>query len=129
MTFGRPNLLANSRLALEAAECARDAGRFPEFHEGVFRAYFTEGRNIGERGVILEIGRRVGLEVADLEAALDGHSYLPRLAAAGEEARALGIAAAPTFLIGDDHRVVGAQPIEALRASYLAACRERKGGA
>ena len=42
-----PDVLANSRLALQAAEFARENGRGDTFDERVFRAYFSEGLNIG----------------------------------------------------------------------------------
>src|SRR5208337_2776391 len=38
-----PAVLTNSRLALEAAEFAREAGKGEEFEERVYRAYFQEG--------------------------------------------------------------------------------------
>ena len=48
ITFCERPILANSRLAIEAAEYARDKGLHSAFGEKVFQAYFTYGRNIGE---------------------------------------------------------------------------------
>ena len=53
-----PELLMNSRLSLEAAEFAKEAGAGEAFEERVYRAYFQEGQNIGDRGVLGDLAER-----------------------------------------------------------------------
>jgi len=115
ITFGEVKVTPNSRLALEASEFARDQGRFHSFHDRVFRAYFTEGRDIGKLDVILELAGDLGLGVEELKEALNAGSYLRRLADARREGEELGISAVPTFLIDGSHKVVGAQPLDSFR--------------
>src|SRR5258706_11134072 len=56
-----PSVLTNSRLALVAAEFARDSGADHEaFEERVYRAYFNEGANIGDRETGLQLAGDVG---------------------------------------------------------------------
>jgi predicted DsbA family dithiol-disulfide isomerase len=57
-----PALLANSLLALEAAEFAKECGKAEIFEERVFRAYFNQNLNIGSQGVLGELAAEVGLD-------------------------------------------------------------------
>ena len=53
----RPSFIACSRPALEAAEYAKEKGKFDQFHLAVFKAYWEEGKNIGERSILREIAK------------------------------------------------------------------------
>lgn len=113
--FGQVDRMPNSRLAIAASEFARDHSSFEAFHARVFAAYFTEGRDIGELDVLLDIAREIGLDVEALKAALATNAYQERMQAAQEEAYRSGVSGTPTFLINGKYRLVGAQPIESFR--------------
>lgn len=119
ISFGNLTLLANSRLAMQASEFARDEGKFDSFHEALFHAYFTELRDIGDLEVITDIARQMTLDPRELQTALQENRYLPRLLAVTEEARQLNISAAPTFLVNGRFKIVGALPLETFRRSLL----------
>lgn len=99
----------NSRLSLEAAEFAREKGRFEEYHEALFRAYFAEGRFIGDKAVLAGLARQVGLDPDELLEALDKRTYEKVVQEQVEQAQYLGITGVPAFIIGD-RAIVGAQP-------------------
>jgi predicted DsbA family dithiol-disulfide isomerase len=115
IAFSEVSRASNSRLALEASEYARDKGRFESFHSGVFRAYFVETRDIGDLGVILELAEHAGLDPDDLRRALLEKRYAARLEEARQEAQQYEVTAVPTFIVNDNYKIVGAQPIEAFR--------------
>ena len=119
ISFGDPVHLANSRLAMQASEFARDRGKFAAFHDALFHAYFTELKDIGDMKVILDLGRRLSLDRRQLQTALDENRYLTRLQAVSEEARQLNITAVPTFLVNGQFKIVGALPLETFRRSLL----------
>lgn len=127
--FGAYTLLANSRLAIEASEFAKDQGQFPAFHEKVFYTTFTEARNIGDINVLLDIAQEVGLNRDELREALETGRYRERLEQAQEEAMRYGVSGTPTFIINDKYRVVGAQPLEAFRNALLQIQQEEQGQA
>jgi predicted DsbA family dithiol-disulfide isomerase len=110
-----PEVLSNSRLAVEAAEFARDSGRHPAFHRAVLAAYFAHGRDIGDIGVLREVANEVGLDAGAMAAALTAGTCVAKRVAVEQEAHRLGIHAVPTFLFDDGARVVGAQPLEYFR--------------
>ncbi len=115
IVFGGVTMLANSRLALQAGECARGQGAYERFHEAVFRAYFTDIRDIGSREVIEQIAEEVGLDMTALCEALESGRYQQRLDEAGRRAHSLGISGVPAFIINDRYFVSGARPLEAFK--------------
>jgi len=119
VSFSDLTILANSRAAMQASEFARDEGKFDSFHAALFHAYFTELRNIGDLKVLSDIGRQASLDTRKMQAALQKNRYLDRLEAISEEARQLNITAAPTFLVNNQYKIVGAQPLATLRSSLL----------
>lgn len=127
--FGTPEVIANSRLALQAAEYAQAAepARFDAFSRALFHAYFVGGENIGDRAVLRRLAGEAGLDVAALDAALDEESYLPALEAAQEEAHEYGIGGTPSFIVGR-YLVVGAQPTAVLDEALQLAAKERREG-
>jgi len=115
IAFGNVTLLSNSRMALEAGEYARDAGVFHQFHENMFRAYFTELKDIGSLETILAVGAAVGIEPDSLRTALENGRYAPAIAEARRRAETYAVRAVPTFIINQRERVVGIQPLDTFR--------------
>lgn len=115
LQFAERSRLSNSRLALMAGEFAGESGAFERFHEGIFRAYFADGCDIGDRAVIFQVAAAAGLDADALAAALKQNRYRERLAATQAEAQALGIRSVPTFIINGRERLVGAQPVARFR--------------
>ncbi len=109
-----PGTLSNSRLALEAAEFALDAGKGEEFEERVYRAYFGEAANIGEIAVIGALAAEVGNDRAGLDDALKSGKYSVRLKRNALDAHQRGVSGVPTFLI-NGFPLVGAQSPDVMR--------------
>lgn len=119
IVFNRNVLLSNSRMSLEANEYAKEKGKFHEFHEKVFKAYFTEGKDIGKIETLKNIASTVGLDETELEGRLNSGTYKNVLASTTEEAHNYDINSAPTFIIDEKYAIVGAQPLEAFKNALL----------
>lgn len=115
LPFDPPSRLSNTRLAVEAAEFARDAGKFPEFHRAVLAAYFARSEDVGDIEVLVRVAEDLGLDAAALREALAGGVYADRRRAAEREARQLGVTGVPTYFFAGGPRVVGAQPLDYFR--------------
>lgn len=115
LPFGRVERISNSRLAIEAAELARDEGLFAEFSRAVFRAYFADARDIGDAAVLGELGAGIGLPVGQLMAALEEGRYAGRRRETAAEAARQGFSGVPTFVFAGGEVMVGAQPLSAFR--------------
>ncbi len=85
-------------------------GRQTAVVAALFRAHFSEGRDIGDAAVLADVGASAGLDRAMLEMLLAGEADRDEIAARDAHARARGVRAVPTFLVGGRHAVEGAQP-------------------
>ena len=115
ITFADRPLLSNSRLALQAAEYARDNAKFHGYHQALFTAYFSEGLDIGDLNVLTQIARDTGLDADAMVSAVESRRYLPKLEEAKEDAARLGVSGVPTFHIDNRKLLVGAQPLDVFR--------------
>jgi predicted DsbA family dithiol-disulfide isomerase len=121
LPWGDRNRTYNSRLAQEMGKWAEEKGKGEEFHMAVFRAYFVEGKNIGQREVLTELAAGVGLPKEEGTEILQSRRYKADVDEDWSLSRELFITAVPTFVI--DHRtVVGAQPYKVL-AEFLRKCK------
>jgi predicted DsbA family dithiol-disulfide isomerase len=112
-----PETLANSRLALAAAEFAKECGKAEIFEERVFRAYFNENLNIGSQGVLGELAADAGLDRDELNLALDSNRYEHRLNDNARTAHERGVDGVPTFFVGD-YPLIGAQSENVMRQIF-----------
>jgi predicted DsbA family dithiol-disulfide isomerase len=110
--FGRmertPNTVNSHRLI-------RYAGRFgmqTQVIDAVFRAYFTQGRDIGDVETLADIGAAEGLERAALASFLRSRHEADAVIADDEAARGLGINGVPCYIIEGRYAVSGAQSPE-----------------
>ncbi len=100
-------------LAWQGYQFARARGEGHAYNDGVLRAFFQEDQDIGRMDVLAKIARRVGLDPADFEAALQEGRYREAHAQALAMARAQGVSAVPAFRIGP-HWLPGVQPAHTL---------------
>lgn len=78
----------------------------------LFRAYFTEGRDIGDADTLTGIARGVGLDADMIATLLAGEADAADIAARDAHARARGVTGVPCFVIANSHVLTGAQPTE-----------------
>ena len=110
-----PGFTTNSRRALLLAELAKRAGRerFYALHEGLFDAYFRQGRNIGDERELRRIASKAGLAQGLADQAWASDRLSERLAFNLRSARALGISGTPAYVFGRQ-LLVGALPLAQL---------------
>jgi predicted DsbA family dithiol-disulfide isomerase len=136
MTLRLPPVQPRSRKALEAAEFAREQGRFEEMHHALFRAFFEDGRDLDDLEALLDVGSGAGLDRDRLHAALEQGRYTNRVLQDERLAQEVGISGVPALLVGpadapleEAEMVMGAQPYERVRAAVERALRgESRGG-
>jgi predicted DsbA family dithiol-disulfide isomerase len=112
IVFGDRTILSNSRLTLEASEYARDVGKYEEFHEHMFHAYFTEALDIGNLKVISDVAGKSGLDAELMLKAIKDNRYGSRLAEARKEGEKINLTGVPTFIINEKYKIVGTQPVD-----------------
>ena len=117
-----PNSLDSHRL-IRLAMLEGGAALADRVAEGVFSAYFAEGRDIGDAAVLAAIGDAAGLRPGRSAAMLAGKEG--RAEVAEDAARAQGLGGVPAVILGRQLIMSGAQPAaamaEAIRAGLRAA--------
>ena len=104
----------NTFAAHQLIDLAQQAGAGGAVVDALFRAYFEEARDVGDRKVLLEIAQAAGLAHAQVEARWADAAEARRVAALEDSMKALGIGGVPTFIFDRKFGVSGAQPPEAL---------------
>jgi len=111
LTYGPPpELVPNSRKALEVTELARDRALHEPVHTRLMHAYWEEGQNIGDEEVLLGLVVEAGLDRGEAAAALAERRYADRVDASTHAANRHGINAIPAFVLDGRLLILGAQP-------------------
>jgi predicted DsbA family dithiol-disulfide isomerase len=100
-----PNTINSHRLIHFAGLMERQE----DIVEAVYRAYFLEGRDIGDIGVLAELATEAGIPSAEATRYLQSGSDRDVVVAGDERARSLGVNGVPCFIIERKYAVSGAQ--------------------
>jgi predicted DsbA family dithiol-disulfide isomerase len=79
----------------------------------LFTAYFTEGRNPGERAVLLAAAEQAGLDTTEAGRVLDTGLYAEEVRAEESLWQSRGIQSVPAIVIDQRYLISGGQPPEA----------------
>ncbi|MBI9113479.1 DsbA family oxidoreductase [Sanguibacter suaedae] len=88
---------------------AKAHGLQGEMKERLLRAYFTEGRHVGDLDTLVELAAEVGLDAEDTREALESGRHAEDVAVDIAQARAYGIQGVPFFVVDSRYGVSGAQ--------------------
>ena len=106
----QPNTLDAHRLIA----WAQRQGPADALVEALFRAYFVDGRFLGERDTLAAIAGAAGFDADAARAMLAGSDGVDAVRAMVSRVRELGVTAVPFFIFDDRLAVSGAQEPEAL---------------
>jgi predicted DsbA family dithiol-disulfide isomerase len=113
--FDRIKVSPNTLDAHRLIRWSDESGSQDAIVEALFRAYFLDGRDIGDHAVLADIASGNGI---------DGQGALSRLASDEDRetveaevaaAHRIGVTGVPTFILGNRYGLVGAQPAGRLR--------------
>ena len=113
-----PEVVPNSRKALQVTELARDLGLHEQVHSRLMHAYWSEEADIGDEETLLRLTAEAGLDRSEAKAAVDDGRYLDRIEASTREANMHGINAIPAFVLDGRLLVMGAQPHELFERAF-----------
>lgn len=86
--------------------------------DAIFAAYFLEGRDIGDIGVLGALAAATGLERDAAHAFLDGDDGVDAVRGEDMRARQLGIESVPCFIVDKRFVIAGAQEPEAFYSLF-----------
>jgi len=100
---------ANTLRAHQFQHFAKTQGKGNEAEELMFKAYFTDGKNVDDVATLVELGKSIGLDAPALKTALDNQTYLNEVKNDIREAQQIGVSGVPFFVFNRKYAVSGAQ--------------------
>lgn len=125
LPYGERTHSYNSRLAQELGKWADTQEGGEAIHNAIYRAYFVEGRNIGDPEILVALARSIGLSAEGARKVLSARSFRSAIDQDWAMSRQMGVTGVPTFVAGGQD-VVGAQPYEVLEQLIVAAGARRR---
>lgn len=80
--------------------------------DALFQTYFVDARDIGDRDVLSDVADSIGMDAAVVQKLLASDSDRDDIKARDTHSRKMGLKSVPTFIVGGQHAVPGAQPPE-----------------
>ena len=105
-------VVANSFQAHSFLHFAKAAGKQHEAEELVFKAYFTEGKNIDDVEELMSIARSLDLDADALQKALAANSYADAVRDDVLESQQIGVRGVPFFVFDRKYAISGAQDLQ-----------------
>jgi protein-disulfide isomerase len=108
----------DSVLAAEASHCAKDQGKFWEYHDNLYQNWGGERTGWVNRVSLDKFAQTVGLDLKQFNSCLDSEKYRQAVLDTYEFGQKIGIGATPSFLIINGEKIIkitGNQPIDVFR--------------
>lgn len=105
-------IVANSFDAHRLSHLAAQKGLGNAAEEALFKAYFTEGKNIADQETLIALGVGIGLTAEDIKQALTTNAFADEVKQDIAEAQQLGVRCVPFFVFDRKYAISGAQPTE-----------------
>ena len=96
--------------------------------DSLFRAYFTEGRDISNRQTLIDVVAEAGLDRQLAETVLNSHEGMDAIKEAEELSRRHRVSGVPFFIINNEITLSGAQPPDAFLDAFVTARPQRGPG-
>ena len=87
--------------------------------DSLFRAYFTEGRDISNRQTLIDVIADAGLDRQLAESILNSEEGMNAIKEAGDLCRRLHVSGVPFFIINNELTLSGAQPPDAFLDAFM----------
>jgi predicted DsbA family dithiol-disulfide isomerase len=115
-----PNTLDAHRLI----RWSQSAGKQNDVVERLFRAFFLEGRDIGDRSFLVEAAAEIGMDAETVQRLLESDADTESVRQEIATAQRLGVTGVPFFIFAGQFGMPGAQPSEVL-ANAIAKAGEK----
>ncbi|MGZ4033722.1 MAG: DsbA family oxidoreductase [Bacteroidia bacterium] len=102
-------IVANSFNAHRLIQFAKKSGKGSAAEERLFKAYFTEGKNIDDLQTLITLGLEIGLDRQETERVLTSAVYSEEVEKDIYEAQQVGVRGVPFFVLERKYAVSGAQ--------------------
>lgn len=108
------------------AQSKNDPALYEKLEEALYKAYFTDNKELSDKGLLQDIGEKCGLDTGEVKAVLDSDKYRNEVLLDEREAARYGIHAVPFFVIGQNG-ISGAQSVDGMKAAIMKTLDETAG--
>ena len=105
-------IVANSLNAHRVSHLAKIYQLGNDLEEALFKAYFTEGKNIADKQTLVDIAVSVGLKSDEVVEVLNSDKFLQEVEVDILTAQKIGVRGVPFFVFDKKYAVSGAQPTD-----------------
>ncbi len=105
-------VVANSFDAHKLIQLAKTKGLGDAAEESLFKAYFTDGKDMSDHTTLVQLGNEIGLNEEDVMSALASEEFEAKVNFDVSEGSQLGVTGVPFFVFDRKYAVSGAQPVE-----------------
>ena len=119
--YNNKNSKFNTRRAHLGGFYAKTNNKYEEYGKALFKAYFTDKINIGNRDELDKIAESIGLNVIEMNDAIDSGRYEQMLKDAYKEAEKYKVQSVPSFIINEKTKVAGVRDYPRFKEDFLAA--------
>jgi predicted DsbA family dithiol-disulfide isomerase len=123
-------VVANSFDAHRLVQFAKDRGKADEMEEALFKAYFTEGKNIADHQTLITLAEGIGIDPTETRSILQSEKYTNAVKHDIQLAQNINITGVPFFLFDRKFAVSGARETEvflkALKQSWNAKVQDQQ---
>lgn len=120
-------IVANSMDANRFIHLAQRFGVQNEAEELLFKAYFTEGKDIADIETLVQIGVELGIEADVVREAMNSDAFQHAVNQDIQEAQAIGVRGVPFFVFDRKQAISGAQPDDVFDNTLKSAFESWKG--
>ena len=101
-------------------------GKMEEMTEALFKAYFTDSKNVSDANILADIASSIGLDKDEAISVLNSNDYKDLVRNDEDMAGRYGISAVPFFIFNDKFSVSGAQSTEIFLIALNKAMEDEK---
>lgn len=124
--FGQITTMPNSFFAHILIEYSKEENLQSDITEKLFNAFFIEGKNIGNREVLLEIARKSNIKNFSKNIFSERKDIIDNVQISDNTNRKKGISGVPFFIINNNYAVSGAQESEVFEKVFETCLLEEK---
>ncbi|MBR1701479.1 MAG: DsbA family oxidoreductase [Lachnospiraceae bacterium] len=108
------------------AQSKNDPGLADKVIENLFKAYFSDNKELADKELLQRIGETCGLNAEEVRGVLASDQYKDEVILDEREASRYGVHAVPFFVVGK-YGISGAQSVDGMKATIMKAIEETSG--
>lgn len=117
--YNNKNGKFNTRRAHLGGFYAKEQNKYDSYQKAMFKAYFSDAINLGNKNEVNKIADSIGLNLEEMNQAIDSGKYDTLYEESRKEAEKYKIQSVPTFIIDDKAKIAGVREYAKFKQEFL----------